>query len=145
MMNAQAIKDDWVNQRCSPAVIPFVGFINKPDNKSVAEFTEENFNYCIQNILINISGVAVQPFTYLINFLTRYPLHIFWISVASCLFGHTSDQILFFLTFKCLPQNMNPLSTFDVHCSLLFLFLHDAQSMYYTLASFFTKTDLHVT
>lgn len=69
-MNAQAIKDDWVNQRCSPAVIPFVGFINKPDNKSVAEFTEENFNYCIQNILINISGVAVQPFTYLINFLT---------------------------------------------------------------------------
>lgn len=70
MNNSQAIKDDWVNQRCSPVVIPFVGFINKPDNKSIAEFTEENLNYCIQNILVNISGVAAQPFSFLINVLT---------------------------------------------------------------------------
>lgn len=71
MVNAQAIKDDWVNQRCNPRVMPFAGFINKPDNKNIVDFTGENFNYCIQNVLTNITGFALQPFNYLINGLTE--------------------------------------------------------------------------
>lgn len=70
MLNAQVIKDDWVVQRCNPRVIPFAGFINKPDNKSIVDFTGENFNYCIQSILTNITGFAVQPFNYLISSLS---------------------------------------------------------------------------
>ena len=69
MINAASIKDDWVNQRCNPKVMPFAGFINKPDNKTITEFTGENFSYCTQTILSNITGTMVQPFQYLTNFL----------------------------------------------------------------------------
>ena len=72
MLNAAAIKDDWVAQRCNPRVIPFAGFINKPENKSIVDFTGENFNYCIQGILVNITGFAVQPFNFLINALSTF-------------------------------------------------------------------------
>jgi hypothetical protein len=70
MRNAADIKSDWVNQRCNPKVIPFAGFINKPDNKSIVDYTGENFSYCVQDILTNITGFAVQPFNYLISALT---------------------------------------------------------------------------
>ena len=30
----QPIKDDWVNQRCKPHIIPIAGMINTPDNES---------------------------------------------------------------------------------------------------------------
>jgi hypothetical protein len=65
MINVQPIKDDWVNQRCYPANIPFAGFINKPDNKTVREFTKENFTYCVQSILTSIAGYALVPITYI--------------------------------------------------------------------------------
>ena len=70
MKNAKEIKDDWVAQRCNPRVMPFVGFINKPEGVSITEFTAENFNYCVQDILVNITGYAVQPFTFLTSALT---------------------------------------------------------------------------
>jgi hypothetical protein len=70
MKSAKEIKEDWVNQRCNPRVMPFVGFINKPEGMSIAEFTASNFNYCIQDVLISITGYAVQPFTYLTSALT---------------------------------------------------------------------------
>jgi hypothetical protein len=70
MLNASEIKADWVNQRCHPKVIPFAGFINKPDGKSIIDYTGENFSFCIQDILTTITGSAVQPFNYLINFLS---------------------------------------------------------------------------
>jgi len=69
MLNIQPIKDDWANKRCNPKVIPFAGFINKPPNKSITEFTQENFSYCLQNILKSITGDAVQPLTYVTNVL----------------------------------------------------------------------------
>jgi hypothetical protein len=65
MRNFQPIKDDWVNQRCKPQVIPFAGLINKPDNMSIVDFTGQNFTNCMQNILIGITGDAVQPITYM--------------------------------------------------------------------------------
>ena len=65
----EPIKADWVNQRCNPKVMPFAGLINKPDNKTITEFTGENFNYCTQTILTNLTGIAVQPFQYLTNYL----------------------------------------------------------------------------
>ena len=64
MKNIQPIKDDWSNQRCNPRVMPFAGFINKPDNKSMADFTNENFAYCMQNILTSITGYLIQPVMY---------------------------------------------------------------------------------
>lgn len=64
MINMQPIIDDWNNQRCKPYIIPFAGYINKPKDMDFNEFTKQNFDYCTQNILKNITGDAVQPLTY---------------------------------------------------------------------------------
>jgi len=63
-INIKPIVDDWNNQRCKPYIIPFAGYINKPKDMSFNEFTKQNFDYCTQNILKNITGDAVQPLTY---------------------------------------------------------------------------------
>uniref|UniRef100_A0A6C0AZ74 Vint domain-containing protein n=1 Tax=viral metagenome TaxID=1070528 RepID=A0A6C0AZ74_9ZZZZ len=65
MRNIQPIKDDWPNQRCKPQVIPFAGLINKPPNMTIVEFTGQNFQNCMQNILVGVTGEAVQPITYM--------------------------------------------------------------------------------
>jgi hypothetical protein len=65
--NIQPLKADWVNQRCRPGVIPFAGLINPPVNMSAFDFTSENFKYCIQSILVDIAGVFLAPFYYLVN------------------------------------------------------------------------------
>ena len=67
MTNIQPIKDNWAQQRCSPKVIPFAGLINKQAGQSAIQYTEENFTYCIQNILSKIAGYALTPLTFLVH------------------------------------------------------------------------------
>ena len=69
MINIQPIIDDWPNQRCKPTIMPFAGFITHPEGTSATDYTFQNFNYCTQNILSDITGAAVQPLTYLTNVL----------------------------------------------------------------------------
>lgn len=69
-INAQPIKDDWINQRCKPSVIPFAGIINKPHDMSATDFTKQNFDYCTQNIVKGVTGNAVQPLTFVTDSLT---------------------------------------------------------------------------
>jgi hypothetical protein len=64
MINAQPIIDDWPNQRCKPQYLPIAGFITHPEGVSATEYTAQNFTYCTQNILSNITGTAVQPLTF---------------------------------------------------------------------------------
>jgi hypothetical protein len=70
VINMQSIKNDWPNQRCNPRVMPFAGFINKPDDKSINEFTSENFTYCSQNIINNSVGKALEPLTFVVSSLS---------------------------------------------------------------------------
>jgi len=71
MADVQPIKDDWVNQRCNPKVIPFAGLINKPDDKTASEYTQENFTYCVNDILKNITGIALMPITFITSTLEK--------------------------------------------------------------------------
>jgi hypothetical protein len=64
MINAQPIIDDWANQRCKPQYLPIAGFITHPEGISATEYTTQNFTYCTQNILSNITGAALQPLTF---------------------------------------------------------------------------------
>jgi len=64
------IKNDWVNQRCKPSVIPFAGLINKPNDMTVSEFTAKNFENCSQTILSGITGEAVKPLTFITSSLS---------------------------------------------------------------------------
>jgi hypothetical protein len=67
LIRIQPIKEDWLNQRCKPDVIPFAGLINRPENKTITEFTQENFNYCLQNILVPVTSISVEPINYIVN------------------------------------------------------------------------------
>lgn len=64
--NIEPIKQDWINNRCKPSVLPFAGIINAPDGMSVLDYTISNFNGCVNNILNVVSGNSIQPFYYLI-------------------------------------------------------------------------------
>ena len=70
MKSLQPIKDNWAVERCNPKVIPFAGLINKPEGASTIQYTQDNFNYCMQNILTSITGYAVEPLTYITSNLT---------------------------------------------------------------------------
>jgi hypothetical protein len=71
MKNIQPIKDNWNVERCKPQIIPFAGFINKPNDTNFIDFTQENFTYCTQNILTSITGTAVEPITFATSALTQ--------------------------------------------------------------------------
>jgi len=61
------IAADWTNQRCKPQNVLFAGFITKPEGKTSFQYTGENFQYCVQNILLNITSYALLPFQYATN------------------------------------------------------------------------------
>lgn len=71
LRNIEPIKNDWANQRCKPQIIPFAGIINKPPDMSMIEFTGKNFTNCMQNILVGVTGEAVQPITYMTKAVTE--------------------------------------------------------------------------
>jgi hypothetical protein len=70
MINKEAIASDWINQRCKPQNIAVAGFITHPEGKTPLEYTSENFQYCVQNILTNIIGYSLEPFQFMISSLT---------------------------------------------------------------------------
>jgi hypothetical protein len=65
--NIKPIIADWNNQKCSPAVIPFAGMINKNANTSALEFTAQNFSTCLHTMVSVMAADAVQPINYIIN------------------------------------------------------------------------------
>ena len=64
--NAQMIRANWPNYRCNPAYIPFAGLIMKPHGSfhEKIQFSNENFEYCVQNELKSISSMFMEPLYY---------------------------------------------------------------------------------
>ena len=67
--NSQAVIDDWPNQRCNISVLPFAGFITHPEDMTEVEYTQENFNYCTQQILKSIAAPSIEPLAFISNLL----------------------------------------------------------------------------
>lgn len=76
MQTKEDIADDWVNQRCKPQNMLFAGLITHPEGTSAFQYTNDNFQFCVQNILTNITGYALQPFQFMIQSLTQIFLSI---------------------------------------------------------------------
>jgi len=55
------LKDNWAVHRCNPLVMPFAGYIVKPEGIPWLNFTANNFNYCTNNILQNIVSSFFKP------------------------------------------------------------------------------------
>lgn len=71
MQVRKEVADDWTNQRCNPKYLPFAGYITHPEGTTAFDYTNENFQYCVQNILTNVTGYALQPIQYMINSLQQ--------------------------------------------------------------------------
>ncbi len=71
LQQKEEIAKDWSAERCKPQNMLFAGFINKPDNVSSFQYTSDNFQYCVQNILTNVTEYSIQPFQYAIQSLTQ--------------------------------------------------------------------------
>ena len=80
MRNVQPIKDNWSKERCKPNVLPFAGLINAPEGTSATDFTQQNFTYCMQDILKSITGFATQPLTYI-----TYAINLIYQEIARAL------------------------------------------------------------
>jgi len=70
LSSKEQIAKEWSVQRCKPQNMPFAGLINKPDDKTAFEYTNENFQYCVQDILKQVTMRAFKPFEYMISTLT---------------------------------------------------------------------------
>ena len=80
MKNIQPIKDNWAKERCKANVIPFAGLINAPEGTSATDFAQQNFTYCMQDILKSITGFATQPLTYI-----TYAINLIYKEIARAL------------------------------------------------------------
>ena len=69
-INIEQIRADWNNQKCKPNIMPFAGIINAPVNMSKMEYAEKNFAECTQNILTDITDIALIPVHYTISIVT---------------------------------------------------------------------------
>jgi hypothetical protein len=49
--------------------LPFAGFITHPEDMTEIEYTQENFNYCTQQILTSIAGPSIEPLAFISNLL----------------------------------------------------------------------------
>jgi hypothetical protein len=49
--NAKSFKENWRAVRCNWNVMPLAGFINKPENETILEYTQENYDYCTSQSL----------------------------------------------------------------------------------------------
>ena len=60
------IRSNWITYRCNPAYMLFAGTIMKPNDSTgdQMQYTNENFEYCIQNDLKSISSTFMDPVYY---------------------------------------------------------------------------------
>jgi hypothetical protein len=61
------VKKNWNDYRCSPTVLPIAGYINKEENLSASEATQQNFEYCTGAISGSFMEEILQPFNYINN------------------------------------------------------------------------------
>lgn len=59
------IRREWPKYKCNPQVLPFAGLINKNPHMTAMDTTAANFNECINNVLIDITGDFLQPIYYI--------------------------------------------------------------------------------
>ena len=53
-------------------MIPFAGIINKPDDKTSAQFAKENFSECLTQILAKIVSVLTMPLKFSLSLIRKF-------------------------------------------------------------------------
>lgn len=56
-----SLKPNWHENRCNPSYMPFANIMNNNKNISALEYTELNFISCLQDMIIDVVKVLLQP------------------------------------------------------------------------------------
>jgi hypothetical protein len=64
--NLKELRKDWVEKRCHPQYMPFASIIHPEKDKSAFDTTANNFQYCMNGILGEISEYESEPIHYMI-------------------------------------------------------------------------------
>ena len=100
VINTIPIKEDWENQRCNPTIMPFAGLINLPNDKTILEYTIENYNQCMKNIVKNVSNAQLSPIYYISSSITTLFTSFLEIFQAfRKMFGFIKSQFILFTLF----------------------------------------------
>jgi len=67
IQNKQEVAENWANYRCKPLYMPFAGYIMPQQDKTPGQYTYENFQYCLQQEVVNVTAEATKPHVYLLN------------------------------------------------------------------------------
>jgi hypothetical protein len=76
MMIRKQLSDNWEEERCKPNIMPFAGLINAPSGESLLDYTNTNYEYCVQNILSSFAGAELEPLSFITNAITEFYLAI---------------------------------------------------------------------
>merc|ERR1711871_826524 len=66
------IQQNWPEEKCKPSIIPFAGLVNPPPDGSSMEYTEDNFNQCLNTTLEGVADVAMQPIYYSMSIVNEF-------------------------------------------------------------------------
>lgn len=61
LSNMNDIRANWQSNRCRPHLLPFAGIINDTGELSTNEYTQNNLQYCAQEMLASASGKSFGP------------------------------------------------------------------------------------
>lgn len=59
--NISKVTDNWEDHRCKYHILPFAGFLKKPKNSSVTDYTNDNLGYCLNKSMDNVSDSLMTP------------------------------------------------------------------------------------
>lgn len=60
--SVQSVQDNWSLYRCNPVMMPVASYF-APSGSTIS--TQDNFSYCVQNMMTNFAPSITQPFNYL--------------------------------------------------------------------------------
>jgi len=67
LLSINNIINNWSQYRCDALVMPFAGLIMQstlPPGTTQSQYTQQNFQYCTQNVMSNSMGDFLQPLEY---------------------------------------------------------------------------------
>lgn len=67
LLSINNIMNNWSQYRCDTLVMPFAGLIMQstlPPGTTQSQYTQQNFQYCTQNVMSNSMGDFLQPLEY---------------------------------------------------------------------------------
>jgi len=67
LLTINNIQQNWSTYRCDALFMPFAGLIMQstlPPNQTQSQYTQQNFQYCTQNIMSSSMGEYLQPLEY---------------------------------------------------------------------------------